>query len=220
MTNLLAKSRPLFITFEGGEGVGKSTQIRSFCDYLIKTGIEVVMTREPGGCDNALVLRKLLVEGDPDRWDGISETLLYSAARNEHLRQVIRPELSKGRWVVCDRFADSTHVYQGEGRGVPYDTLEYISNIVVADSWPDLTFILDMPAEAGLSRAHGRQEDMFENRFESIEESFHQRVRKGFLKIAADNPDRCRVINADGSIEEVHDRLLKAFHNYLQEKAA
>ena len=120
---LLTSSRPLFITFEGGEGVGKSTQIRVFRDFLEKSGLEVVMTREPGGCDNALALRQMLVEGDADRWDGLSETLLYSAARNEHLREVIRPELKNGRWVVCDRFADSTHVYQGEGRGMPYEVL-------------------------------------------------------------------------------------------------
>ena len=217
---LLTSSRPLFITFEGGEGVGKSTQIRVFREFLEKSGLQVVMTREPGGCDNALALRKMLVEGDADRWDGLSETLLYSAARNEHLREVIRPELKGGRWVICDRFADSTHVYQGEGRGMPYDVLQYVSNIVVKDTWPDLTFILDMPAESGLFRARGRQENMFENRFESIEDSFHMRVREGFLKIARENPDRCRLINADGTIEEVHERIKQALFQYLQGKAA
>ena len=217
---LLTSSRPLFITFEGGEGVGKSTQIRVFREFLEKSGLQVVMTREPGGCDNALALRKMLVEGDADRWDGLSETLLYSAARNEHLREVIRPELKGGRWVICDRFADSTHVYQGEGRGMPYDVLQYVSNIVVKDTWPDLTFILDMPAESGLFRARGRQENMFENRFESIEDSFHMRVREGFLKIARENPDRCRLINAAGTIEEVHERIKQALFQYLQGKAA
>ena len=217
---LLTKSRPLFITFEGGEGVGKSTQIRVFREFLEKSGLQVVMTREPGGCDNALALRKMLVEGDADRWDGLSETLLYSAARNEHLREVIRPELKNGRWIICDRFADSTHVYQGEGRGMPYDVLEYISNIVVKDTWPDLTFVLDMPTEDGLYRARGRQENMFENRFETIEDSFHERVRQGFLKIAKKNPQRCRVIDANGTIEEVHERVKNALFQYLQEKAA
>ena len=217
---LLTKSRPLFITFEGGEGVGKSTQIRVFREFLEKSGLQVVMTREPGGCDNALALRKMLVEGDADRWDGLSETLLYSAARNEHLREVIRPELKSGRWIICDRFADSTHVYQGEGRGMPYDVLEYISNIVVKDTWPDLTFVLDMPTEDGLYRARGRQENMFENRFETIEDSFHERVRQGFLKIAKKNPQRCRVIDANGTIEEVHERVKNALFQYLQEKAA
>tara|TARA_Y100000782_G_scaffold41136_1_gene45784 strand:- start:227031 stop:227690 length:660 start_codon:yes stop_codon:yes gene_type:complete len=217
---LLTKSRPLFITFEGGEGVGKSTQIRVFREFLEKSGLQVVMTREPGGCDNALALRKMLVEGDADRWDGLSETLLYSAARNEHLREVIRPELKNGRWIICDRFADSTHVYQGEGRGMPYDVLEYVSNIVVKDTWPDLTFVLDMPTEDGLYRARGRQENMFENRFETIEDSFHERVRQGFLKIAKKNPQRCRVIDANGTIEEVHERVKNALFQYLQEKAA
>ncbi|MBA43528.1 MAG: dTMP kinase [Magnetococcales bacterium] len=217
---LLTKSRPLFITFEGGEGVGKSTQIRVFREFLEKSGLQVVMTREPGGCDNALALRKMLVEGDADHWDGLSETLLYSAARNEHLREVIRPELKNGRWIICDRFADSTHVYQGEGRGMPYDVLEYVSNIVVKDTWPDLTFVLDMPTEDGLYRARGRQENMFENRFETIEDSFHERVRQGFLKIAKKNPQRCRVIDANGTIEEVHERVKNALFQYLQEKAA
>lgn len=217
---LLTKSRPLFITFEGGEGVGKSTQIRVFREFLEKSGLQVVMTREPGGCDNALALRKMLVEGDADRWDGLSETLLYSAARNEHLREVIRPELKNGRWIICDRFADSTHVYQGEGRGMPYDVLEYVSNIVVKDTWPDLTFVLDMPTEDGLYRARGRQENMFENRFETIEDSFHERVRQGFLKIAKKNPQRCRVIDANGTIEEVHERVKNALFQFLQEKAA
>lgn len=217
---LLTKSRPLFITFEGGEGVGKSTQIRVFREFLEKSGLQVVMTREPGGCDNALALRKMLVEGDADRWDGLSETLLYSAARNEHLREVIRPELKNGRWIICDRFADSTHVYQGEGRGMPYDVLEYVSNIVVKDTWPDLTFVLDMPTEDGLYRARGRQENMFENRFETIEDSFHERVRQGFLKIAKKNPQRCRVIDANGTIEEVQERVKNALFQYLQEKAA
>ena len=217
---LLTKSRPLFITFEGGEGVGKSTQIRVFREFLEKSGLQVVMTREPGGCDNALALRKMLVEGDADRWDGLSDPLLYSAARNEHLREVIRPELKNGRWIICDRFADSTHVYQGEGRGMPYDVLEYVSNIVVKDTWPDLTFVLDMPTEDGLYRARGRQENMFENRFETIEDSFHERVRQGFLKIAKKNPQRCRVIDANGTIEEVHERVKNALFQYLQEKAA
>lgn len=216
----LKPAKPLFITFEGGEGVGKSTQVRLFRDYLQKAGAEVVMTREPGGCENALTLRKLLVEGDADRWDGMSETLMYSAARNEHLREVIRPELTKGRWIVCDRFADSMHVYQGEGRGMDYSFLQYISNAVVGDTWPDLTIVLDLPVETGLYRARGRQANMFENRFESIEDTFHQRVRKGFLKIAEENPNRCRVVSADADIDEVHKRVIHAFETFYKQKAS
>lgn len=213
----LEKAKPLFITFEGGEGVGKSTQVRLFREYLEKKGAEVVMTREPGGCDNALALRKLLVEGDADQWDGMSETLMYSAARNEHLREVIRPELANGRWIVCDRFADSMHVYQGEGRGMDYAFLHSISNAVVGNTWPHLTIILDLPVETGLYRARGRQVNMFENRFESIEDSFHERVRRGFLKIAEENPDRCRVVSADGEIQEVHSRVTEAFETFYQQ---
>lgn len=216
----LKTATPLFITFEGGEGVGKSTQVRLFRDFIQKAGAEVVMTREPGGCENALTLRKLLVEGEADQWDGMSESLMYSAARNEHLREVIRPELKNGRWIVCDRFADSMHVYQGEGRGMNYDFLHYVSDAVVGKTWPDLTIILDLPVETGLYRARGRQVNMFENRFESIEDSFHQRVRQGFLKIAEDNPQRCRVVSADGEIDEVHQRVKDVFKTFYQQQKA
>lgn len=220
LSTLVASSRPLFITFEGGEGLGKSTQIRLLRHALEEAGAEVVMTREPGGCENALALRKMLVEGDADRWDGLSEVLMYSAARNEHLRSVIRPELAKGRWVVCDRFVDSTTVYQGEGRGIRYDFLEQVNNEVVANTWPDLTFILDMPAEEGLARALARQENMFETRFEKLADGFHERVRQGFLKIAAKYPNRCRVINAYGSIETVEQRIQQELVNFLKQQAA
>ncbi|MBI1362725.1 MAG: dTMP kinase [Proteobacteria bacterium] len=221
-SSLFATSPALFITFEGGEGVGKSTQIRMLRTALEENGLlnRVVMTREPGGCDNALALRKMLVEGDADRWDGLSESLLYSAARNEHLREVIRPELAGGRWVLCDRFADSTTVYQGEGRGMPKSVLDYLSGLVVGNTWPNLTFIMDMPAGDGLFRARGRQENMFENRFESLQDSFHERVRQGFLRIARENPDRCRVIDAQGTPEEVHARVFSTLVAYVQERAA
>lgn len=202
--------------------MGKSTQIRMLRTALEENGLlnRVVMTREPGGCDNALALRKMLVEGDADRWDGLSESLLYSAARNEHLREVIRPELAGGRWVLCDRFADSTTVYQGEGRGMPKSVLDYLSGLVVGNTWPNLTFIMDMPAGDGLFRARGRQENMFENRFESLQDSFHERVRQGFLRIARENPDRCRVIDAQGTPEEVHARVFSTLVAYVQERAA
>ena len=214
----LTTAEPLFITFEGGEGVGKSTQIRLFREYLEHSGADVVMTREPGGCDNALTLRKLLVEGEADQWDGMSESLMYSAARNEHLRAVIRPELAKGRWIVCDRFADSMHVYQGEGRGMDEAFLNDLSQAVIGETWPSLTIVLDIPVETGLYRARGRQVDMFENRFESIEDSFHHRVRQGFLKIAEDNPERCRVVSAEGGIEEVHQSVVAAFETFYQQQ--
>ena len=214
----LNAEKPLFITFEGGEGVGKSTQVRLFRDYLVNSGVEVVMTREPGGCENALKLRKLLVEGEDNKWDGMSESLMYSAARNEHLRQVIRPELANGRWIVCDRFADSMHVYQGEGRGMDYAFLQTITNAVVGDTWPDLTIILDLPTEKGLVRARERQKDIFENRFENIHESFHKRVRNGFLKIAAENPHRCKVVSAEGDIEAIHQRVVDVFEKFYQQQ--
>lgn len=215
-----AKGRPLFITFEGGEGLGKSTQIRLLRHALEEAGIEVVMTREPGGCENALAIRKMLVEGDADRWDGLSEVLMYSAARNEHLRTVIRPELARGRWIICDRFVDSTTVYQGEGRGIRESFLEQVNNEVVGNTWPDLTFVLDMPADEGLARALARQENMFETRFEKLADGFHERVRQGFLKIAKKYPDRCRVISAEGSIETVEQRIHDALVTFLKKQQA
>lgn len=218
MKELLKKSNPLFITFEGGEGLGKSTQIRILRRLLEEAGIEVVMTREPGGCDNAMILRKLLVEGEGDRWDGLSETLMYSAARNEHLRQVIRPELKKGRWVLCDRFVDSTTVYQGEGRGIDRSFLDAVNKKVVGDTWPHLTFVMDMPGLEGLMRARARQENMFENRFESLDEDFHNRVRSGFLEIAKKDSDRCRIIDAQGSIEDVSSRIWQQLEMYIKEQ--
>ena len=216
----LLRQKPMFISFEGGEGVGKSTQIRLLRDFLQDNGASVVMTREPGGCENALLLRKMLVEGEADRWDGLSEALLYSAARNEHLRQVIRPELANGRWVLCDRFADSMRVYQGIARGLADDFLEYINKVVVGNTWPELTFVFDLPVESGLYRARGRQENMFENRFENLHDSFHEKVRQGFLKIAREEPQRCHIIDADGNPEEVFGRVLNQLQQTLQARAA
>lgn len=211
---------PLFITFEGGEGVGKSTQIRLLHAALLGAEIPVVLTREPGGCSNADLLRKLLVEGEHDRWDGLSEALLYSAARNEHLRTVIRPNLVQGNWILCDRFADSTVVYQGEGRGLSLQLLQQLNQVVVGNTWPDLTVVLDMPSPDGLFRARGRQENMFENRFENLHDSFHERVRRGFLKIAEENPRRCRVVDASGAPDDVHSRVLGVLYDFVRERAA
>ena len=190
-----------FITFEGGEGAGKSTQVRALVAHLRDLGLEVVQTREPGGSSGAEALRDLLVTGDAGRWSPVSETLMMYAARANHLEQVIRPALERGAWIVCDRFADSTRAYQGAGGGVTPDLIETIDRAVVADTQPDLIIVMDMPPEAGLRRALSRGDD--ENRFESKGLAFHERLREGFLRRAAAYPERYRLIDADRPIEDI-----------------
>jgi dTMP kinase len=186
-----------FITFEGGEGGGKSTQLRILADGLRGVGQDVVTTREPGGAPGAEEIRKLLVEGEPGRWAGEAEALLHFAARAEHLDKVIRPALKAGKWVLCDRFADSTIAYQGYGQGVDRDWLLQLRHRVVAATEPGLTLVLDLPVETGLSRAVAQQ------RYERMGSAFHARLRDGFLALAREEPERCVVINAARNIEFV-----------------
>jgi dTMP kinase len=208
---------PLFISFEGGEGCGKTTQLQLFCDWLMTQQVPFVRTREPGGSPIGPDIRKILLEGSQDKMDAKTESLLFAADRNEHMRQVILPALAQGKWVVTDRFADSTTVYQAYSRGVAKETLEFLHNMVVP-RWPDLTFILDIPVAEGLARK-GKQveEGLTETRFEGMGESFHEKIRAGFLKIAEENPARCRVIEAGGSIEDVQQRLRMALKDSMQE---
>lgn len=194
-------TRGRFITFEGGEGAGKSTQARLLVERLQARGISVVLTREPGGSEGAEALRNLLVIGDADRWTPTAETLLMYAGRSDHLTRLIRPALEAGTWIVCDRFSDSTRAYQGAGGGVSPAFIEVIEDEVVGSDKPDLTLVFDMPVEIGLERAFGR--DMFEARFESKGLAFHQRLRDAFLAIARDEPGRCALIDAGGTLDEV-----------------
>lgn len=182
------------ITLEGGEGTGKSTQIGLLKTWLERQGRQVVATREPGGAPGAEAIRKLLVEGEADRWDGISEALLHFAARRDHLRATIWPALREGKWVLSDRFADSTFAYQGYGHGIDIELLRRLYDIAVGDFRPDLTLLLDLPVEAGLARAQARRGR--EVRYESLPRDFHERVRAGFRAIAAAEPRRCVVIDA------------------------
>lgn len=221
-TQKFPAGRGLFISLEGGEGSGKSTQIKLLGAALEKAGYNITLTREPGGCDSAMQLRKLLVEGDPNRWDGLSETLLYYAARHEHLRHLIRPTLAAGGVVVTDRFADSTLVYQGVGRKIAPEVIATITDIVVQDTWPDITLLLDIETEAGLARTAGRfgqqmqpeKNTTLENRFEQLDLSFHHRVREGFLARAAEQPQRFMVVDASGDIPQVHQNVLDALNQY------
>jgi len=183
-----------FITLEGGEGTGKSTQVRRLGARLRDKGIDVVLTREPGGSPGAEQIRKLVVEGDGARWTPITETLLVYAARADHVARTIGPALAQGQWVISDRFNDSSFAYQGAGRGVPRETIRRIDAVVLDDFQPDLTLVLDLPVAVGLARAGARGGS--ETRFESLGLEFHERMRQSFLDIARRQGDRCRLIDA------------------------
>lgn len=199
-------NKGLFITFEGGEGTGKSTQIRLAAEFIRNLGRDVVQTREPGGSPSAEEIRHLLVTGHSDRWSPLAETLLFYAARVEHWRQVIEPALQAGKVVLCDRFADSTMAYQVYAGGLPGQTLNAIHTASMNGIEPDLTIILDLAVTEGLKRAQARND--VENRFESKGPQFHENLRQGFLTIARQNPARCRVVDASQSVETVHKSVI------------
>nr|WP_298684657.1 dTMP kinase [uncultured Dongia sp.] len=186
-----------FVTFEGGEGAGKSTQIRLLADALRQAGELVELTREPGGTKGAEEIRNLLVEGAAGRWQAESEALLHFAARAEHLAHVIRPALSAGKWVLCDRFADSTLAYQGYGQGLELDWLWTLRRHIVGATEPGLTVILDLPVERGLARAETEQ------RYERMGVDFHRRLADGFRQLAKTDPTRCRLIDAARDCEAI-----------------
>lgn len=184
-------TRGKFITFEGGEGSGKSTQVGLLAERLRGDGIGTVVTREPGGTPLGEALRALVLDNAPEP---VTELLLFAAARAEHVAKVIRPALAHGTWVVCDRFIHSTRVYQGLLGGVPTDLIDVIEVRSVAPTYPDLTIVLDLPPETGLKRANARGEL---SRFDAEGADYHRRLQEGFLDIARAEPDRCLVIDAD-----------------------
>lgn len=190
-----------FITLEGGEGAGKSTQLRRLAARLTARGRDVVATREPGGSPGAEDIRKLLVEGEPGRWPALVETLLIFAARADHVANTIAPALARGAVVLCDRFIDSTYAYQGAGRGLPRETVRRLEAIATPDLKPHLTLVLDLPAEIGLARTKARRHD--ENRFERFDLGFHERLREAFRDIARKHPDRCALVDAGQSEDAV-----------------
>lgn len=197
-----------FITFEGGEGAGKSTQIKRLAARLEALSIPVTLTREPGGSPGAEEIRTLLVTGEGDRWSGLSESLLHFAARADHLERLIKPARLRGDWVLCDRFADSTLAYQGGGHGLNGAAIQTLYDLVVGEQGPELTLILDLPVEAGLARAASRGEG--EDRYEKMGLAFHERLRAAFLEIACQNPQRCVVIDATFDIDTVEDTIWTA----------
>ena len=192
----------LFVTFEGGEGSGKSTHIKLLATALQAKGHHVVQTREPGGTAEAEALRTLLVNGDTGRWTAEAEALLNYAARDSHLQKIIRPALALGHTVLCDRFMDSTRAYQGYAGGCDMHLLDALETSIVGDTRPNLTIIFDLDPVAGLARAKARGEGS-EDRYERKGLAFHQALRHGFLKIAEGDPTRCRVIDAAGPVDVV-----------------
>ncbi len=208
-----ARRPGLFISFEGGDGAGKSSQIGRLADHLRRLGMTVRVTREPGGTDNAEAVRKLLVTGKAESWGPLAESLLVNAARADHLDRVIRPALDRGDVVITDRFADSTTAYQGIAGGLGEATVEALRAIVVGDDEPDLTIILDLPVEVGLSRARGRGDA--DSRFESKGVAYQERVRQAFLAIARKNPDRCVVVDATPDEASVFDAIEDAVGKML-----
>ena len=208
-----------FITLEGGEGCGKSTQIKLLAQYLQTKNIDVVLTKEPGSTEEGKILRQLLVTGDKDKFDAIIECLLYYADRRCNLTKVVWPAIKEGKWVISDRYADSTEAYQyyGYDKRVDFQTLQSLYKIVAGDFKPDLTIILDIDPEVGMRRSFAKAENMAvkELRFESRQMDFHRNLRHGFLEIAKRAPERCVVVDADTDIETLHKQIVKIVEDRL-----
>ena len=205
----------LLITLEGGEGAGKSTQSRKLREFLEGQGRDVVLTREPGGAPEAEKIRDLLVQRDGGNWTPMAECLLFFAARQMHVETLIKPAVAQGKIVICDRFTDSTRAYQGYGHGFPLETIETINAVALQGFEPDLTFILDLPVNSGLQRSLDQKagsigREATEDRFEKLDREFHEKIRNGFLDIAAKNPARCRVVDATRTVDAIFEDLRAA----------
>lgn len=199
--------RGRFITFEGGEGTGKSTQVARLAERLRGCGFTVLTTREPGGSPGAEIIRHVLLSGAAKPLGPEAEAMLFASARDDHLNQTIRPALGRGEWVICDRFADSTRVYQGVVGRVDLRLIHRLERLVVGETRPDLTIILDLPAEIGLARAQARRGTGEGDRFETETLDYHGRLRDAFRQLALEERDRCVLIDAQGSAESVAERI-------------
>lgn len=207
--------RGKFISFEGGEGSGKSTQIKLLAERLAAAKLRAVVTREPGGSPGAEIIRHVVLSGMGKLLGPDAETLLFAAARDDHVRTVIQPALSQGTWVLCDRFADSTRAYQGRLGNVLPGVLNAMQRVTIGDLKPDLTIILDVPVEIGLKRAAARRGAVAADRFESEDIRFHQELREAFRQIAAEDPDRCVLIDATPDPETVAAQVWAALRDHL-----
>ncbi|TFV50207.1 dTMP kinase [Bradyrhizobium niftali] len=207
--------RGRFITFEGGEGTGKSTQIKKLADRLKAARMRTLVTREPGGSPGAEIMRHLVLSGMGKLLGPEAETLLFAAARDDHVHTVIEPALKQGIWVLCDRFADSTRAYQGSLGSVSPALINAMQRVTIGDLKPDLTLILDLPVEIGLQRAAARRGNGTPDRFEGEQLSFHQGLREAYRKIAADDPARCVLIDANSDPDTVAGRVWNALRDRL-----
>ena len=207
--------RGRFITFEGGEGTGKSTQIKKLADRLKAAKLRIRVTREPGGSPGAEIMRHLVLSGMGRLLGPEAETLLFAAARDDHVRTVILPALNQGTWVLCDRFADSTRAYQGSLGQVPEGLINAMQRVTIGDLKPDLTIILDLPVEIGLQRAAARRGSATPDRFEGEKLGFHQGLREAYRKIAADDPARCVLIDANSDPDTVAGRVWRVLRDRL-----
>lgn len=207
-----AATRGKFISLEGGEGAGKSTQVKALAEALRQRGLDALVTREPGGSDGAEKIRELLLTGADDRWGPQAEALLFAAARADHVAKTIRPALESGRWVLCDRFIDSSLAYQGGAGELGIEAVRAINAFGIGDCFPDRTLVLAL-ADGG-ARARSR-DDQISDRIGGRAENYHQKVDLAFRLIAAEEPERVQIIDASGSLEEVTQRLLGAIADLL-----
>ncbi|WP_050385364.1 dTMP kinase [Bradyrhizobium pachyrhizi] len=208
--------RGRFITFEGGEGAGKSTQIRKLAERLDSAKLRAIVTREPGGSPGAEIIRHLVLSGMGKLLGPEAETLLFAAARDDHVRTVILPALNQGIWVLCDRFFDSTRAYQGQLGQVSPELVNALQRVTIGDLKPDLTFILDVPVEVGLQRAAARRGNATADRFEAEGIKFHQDLRDAYRRIAAEDPERCVLIDATADPDTVAARIWAALREHLR----
>jgi dTMP kinase len=207
--------RGKFISFEGGEGSGKSTQIKKLAERLATAKLRAIVTREPGGSPGAEIIRHLVLSGMGKLLGPDAETLLFAAARDDHVRTVIQPALSQGTWVLCDRFFDSTRAYQGRLGQVSPGVLNAMQRVTIGDLKPDLTIILDIPVEVGMQRAAARRGKGVPDRFEAEDLKFHQDLREAYKQIAAEDPQRCVLIDANADTDAVAAKVWKALRDRL-----
>ena len=206
----------LLITFEGGEGSGKSTQSQILYDTLIEKGFEVTKTREPGGTKFAEIIREILVQGDSNKIDNISELFLFAAARTDHVQKVIKKSLNDNKIIICDRFIDSTLAYQGYAGNLDLDIVKEVNKISIGEIYPDITFIFDIDPTQGIERA--LEENNKETRFEEKDIMYHKKIRDGYLSIARDNAQRCVVINGADDIEQISKKILELTLDKINER--
>jgi dTMP kinase len=205
--------RGRFVSFEGGEGSGKSTQIKKLAERLEALKLRAISTREPGGSPGAEIIRHLVLSGMGKLLGPDAETLLFAAARDDHVRTVIQPALNQGTWVLCDRFSDSTRAYQGRMGHVPTGLINAMQRVTIGDLKPDLTIILDVPVEVGLRRAAARRGNRAPDRFESEDLKFHQDLRDAYREIAAAEPERCVLVDADANPDTVAAQVWTALRD-------